>query len=215
MVTQVGYHNRFVGTFREVKALLDAGAIGTVSNILGEAYGPVVLRRKGSTWRSRKEEGGGSLYDYAAHPINLLNWYLGEPIGVGGTILNSIFSREIDDEVFSTLFYPDGNARPGRGQLVGRVVPEDDHADHRLGDRRADLRRPPGVPGLPAGHRPDPRRLRARAGTCATRPSSPSRSASTCAARSTAPRSITSSSGSATGRVEGLNGFESAPSPTA
>src|SRR5690242_11985367 len=70
-VTQVGYHNRFVGGFTEVKALLDAGAIGTVTHAAGEAYGPVVLRAKGSTWRSRKEEGGGALFDYAAHPLNL------------------------------------------------------------------------------------------------------------------------------------------------
>jgi predicted dehydrogenase len=108
VVTQVGYHNRFVGSFRTVKELLDAGAIGTVSSVLGEAYGPVVLRPKGGTWRSHKDAGGGSLYDYAAHPINLINWYLGEPAGVGGTILNSIFSREIDDEVSSTLLYERG-----------------------------------------------------------------------------------------------------------
>lgn len=108
VVTQVGYHNRFVGSFAEVKRLLDAGAIGTVSHVLGEAYGPVVLKAKGGTWRSRKEEGGGALYDYAAHPLNLLNWYLGEPIGVGGTVLGSVFSREIDDEVHSTLYFGDG-----------------------------------------------------------------------------------------------------------
>jgi predicted dehydrogenase len=107
-VTQVGYHNRFVGTFAEVKKLLDAGAIGEVTHVLGEAYGPVVLKAKGGTWRSRKEEGGGALYDYAAHPLNLINWYLGEPAGVGGTVLNSIFSREIDDEVHGTLFYEGG-----------------------------------------------------------------------------------------------------------
>jgi predicted dehydrogenase len=105
VVTQVGYHNRFIGSFSEVKRLLDSGAIGTISSVLGEAYGPVVLRAKGGTWRSEKSAGGGSLYDYAAHPINLINWYLGEPSGVGGTILNSIFSREIDDEVLSTLHY--------------------------------------------------------------------------------------------------------------
>jgi predicted dehydrogenase len=110
LVTQVGYHNRFVGTFAEVKRLLDAGAIGKVTHALGEAYGPVVLKAKGGTWRSRKEEGGGALYDYAAHPINLLNWYLGEPTGVGGTVLNSIFSREIDDEVHGTLFYDGGTS---------------------------------------------------------------------------------------------------------
>jgi predicted dehydrogenase len=108
LVTQVGYHNRFVGAFAEVKRLLDAGAIGTVSHILGEAYGPVVLKAKGGTWRNRKEEGGGALYDYAAHPLNLLNWYLGEPLGVGGTVLGSIFSREIDDEAHSTLYFRGG-----------------------------------------------------------------------------------------------------------
>ena len=84
----------------------------------------------------------------------------------------------------------------GRGQLVRRVVPEDDHEHHRLGYRRPDLRRPTGVPGLSAGNRADPGRATSRAGTSATRPSSPSRSASTCAARSTAPRSTTSSTGS-------------------
>jgi predicted dehydrogenase len=110
VVTQVGYHNRFVGPFAEVKRLLDAGAIGQVTHALGEAYGPVVLKPKGSTWRTRKEEGGGALYDYAAHPLNLLNWYFGRPTGVGGTVLNPIFSREIDDEVHGTLFFAGGKS---------------------------------------------------------------------------------------------------------
>lgn len=108
LVTQVGYHNRFVGAFGEVKKLVDAGAIGTVTHGLAEAYGPVVLKPQGGTWRSRSSEGGGCLYDYAAHPLNLINWYLGEPEGVGGTVLNSVFSAEIDDEVSSTLYYPGG-----------------------------------------------------------------------------------------------------------
>jgi predicted dehydrogenase len=108
LVTQVGYHNRFVGAFREVKALLESGALGTVTHALGEAYGPVVTKSKGSTWRSQRAEGGGCLYDYAAHPIDLLNWFLGEPVGVGGTVLNRIFSRETEDEVFSTLYYLEG-----------------------------------------------------------------------------------------------------------
>ncbi|WP_219731986.1 Gfo/Idh/MocA family protein [Glaciihabitans sp. INWT7] len=107
LVTQVGYHNRFVGAFREVKALLEAGAIGRVTHILAEAYGPVVLKSKGSTWRSQRTEGGGCLYDYAAHPVDLLSWYAGAPVGVGGTILGSIFSENTEDEVFSTLYYPE------------------------------------------------------------------------------------------------------------
>jgi len=111
LVNQVGYHHRFMGTFREVKQLLDAGAIGTVSHASAEAYGPVVLRPAGGTWRSRREEGGGCLYDYAAHPINLLNWYMGRTTAVGGTALNRIFSADTEDEVHGTLFFEHGTAR--------------------------------------------------------------------------------------------------------
>jgi len=105
LVNQVGYHNRFVGAFREVKRLLDSNAIGRVTHSLAEAYGPVVLKPKGLTWRTAKAEGGGCLYDYAAHPLNLLNWYFGPATGVGGSVLNSIFSAETDDEVYSTIHF--------------------------------------------------------------------------------------------------------------
>lgn len=108
LVNQVGYHYRFVGAFQEVKRLLDAQAIGEVSHVLAEAYGPVVLKPKGSTWRNQRDAGGGCLYDYAAHPINLLNWYFGAPEVTRGTLLNSVFSADTDDEVYSTLVFANG-----------------------------------------------------------------------------------------------------------
>ncbi len=108
LVNQVGYHNRFVGTFAEVKRLLDAGALGRVTHARAEAYGPVVLKQKGSTWRSRAAQGGGCLYDYAAHPLNLLTWYFGAPSGVSGSMRRSIFSADADDEVYSTLQFAGG-----------------------------------------------------------------------------------------------------------
>lgn len=111
VVTQVGYHNRFVGTFSEVQRLLELGTIGTVSTALAEAYGPVVLKEAGTTWRSRRATGGGCLYDYAAHPLNLLTWYLGAPEGVSGSRLTSIFSKDIDDAVATTLHYPHATAQ--------------------------------------------------------------------------------------------------------
>ncbi|HEY8310187.1 MAG TPA: Gfo/Idh/MocA family oxidoreductase [Gemmatimonadaceae bacterium] len=111
VVTQVGYHNRFVGAFQEVRRLLDAKAIGTVTTALAEAYGPVVLKASGHTWRSKRATGGGCLYDYAAHPLNLLTWYLGEPQSISGSQLTRIFSAEIDDAVASTLHYPQGTAQ--------------------------------------------------------------------------------------------------------
>jgi predicted dehydrogenase len=108
LVTQVGYHNRFVAAFREAKMLLEAGAIGEVTHVFGEAYGPVVLKAKGRTWRSRQNEGGGCLFDYAAHVIDLVNWFVGEPVGVGGTVLPRVFSSETDDSAFSTLYFEGG-----------------------------------------------------------------------------------------------------------
>lgn len=108
LVSQVGYHYRYVGAFQEMKRIVDSGAIGEITHVLAEAYGPVVLRPKGTTWRTDRAEGGGCLYDYAAHPINLLNWFFGEPSGASGTLLNSIFSADTDDEVYSTLTWDSG-----------------------------------------------------------------------------------------------------------
>jgi predicted dehydrogenase len=110
LVNQVGYHYRFVGAFQEIKRLLDAKVLGKVTHVLAEAYGPVVLKSKGSTWRTQRSQGGGCLYDYAAHPLNLVNWYFGAPEGVGGSVLNKIFSHDTDDEVFGTLYYEDGKS---------------------------------------------------------------------------------------------------------
>ena len=76
--------------------------------MLAESYGPVVLKPQGSTWRSQKSEGGGALYDYAAHPLNLLNWYFGDVTRAAGTELGQIFSRQTDDEVYTNLWFASG-----------------------------------------------------------------------------------------------------------
>jgi predicted dehydrogenase len=108
VVNQVGYHYRFVGAFQEAKRLLEAGAIGELHNYRVEAYGPVVLQPKGSTWRSRKKEGGGCLYDYASHAANLATYLFGMPVGVGGSVVRSVFSKGVDDEVYATLYHANG-----------------------------------------------------------------------------------------------------------
>lgn len=103
LVTQVGYHNRFVATFREMKRLLDAGALGKVSHVTAEAYGPVVTRPAKPTWRGKAELGGGALLDYAAHPLNLLNWFFGQSTACDSAVLSSIFSKGVEDEVYASL----------------------------------------------------------------------------------------------------------------
>src|SRR5665213_3405745 len=108
LVNQVGYHFRHVEAFREAHRLLQAGVLGQLHHIRAEAYGPVVLRPTGSTWRSSKAEGGGCLYDYASHALDLVNMLIGTPETVSGVILNKIFSRDVDDEVYASLHFADG-----------------------------------------------------------------------------------------------------------
>ena len=103
LVNQVGYHNKFVGTFQEVKRIIDRGFLGEIFHFTGEAYGPVVVRQKQNNWRADPSEGGGCLMDYASHVIDLINYILGTVTGVRGTILKSFFSKNVEDSVFSLL----------------------------------------------------------------------------------------------------------------
>lgn len=108
LVNQVGYHNQFIGTFRELKRLLKAGILGELFHFSGEAYGPVVVKEKGGTWRSDPAEGGGCLFDYASHVINLIQEVMGRPVKARGTMLKKIYSKEVEDAVFSMLTLDSG-----------------------------------------------------------------------------------------------------------
>lgn len=108
VVTQVGYHYRFVGAFQEAARIVQSGALGTVHHVRAEAYGPVVLRAKGGTWRSAKNEGGGALYDYACHALDLVNFVAGVPDSVSGVVRHGVFSRDVEDEVYCSLHYANG-----------------------------------------------------------------------------------------------------------
>ncbi len=106
---QVGYHNRFIGTFRETRRLVRAGALGEIYHIGGTAFGQVVIRPKaGGTWRAKKAEGGGCLHDYASHVVDLMNFIAGPAEAVAGANLQRIFSKDVEDAVYATLRYPGG-----------------------------------------------------------------------------------------------------------
>lgn len=103
LINQVGYHNHFIGTFIELKRLIKSGILGELVHFTGEAYGPVVVKEKGGTWRSNPEEGGGCLFDYASHVINLIQEVIARPVKAQGSILKKIYSREVEDAVYSIL----------------------------------------------------------------------------------------------------------------
>jgi predicted dehydrogenase len=103
LINQVGYHNKFIGTFEEVKRIVSGGFLGEINHFVGEAYGPVVVRKKQGTWRSDPEEGGGCLMDYASHVIDLLNYLVAPIREVHGAILKPIYSDTVEDAVYSLL----------------------------------------------------------------------------------------------------------------
>jgi len=103
LVNQVGYHNKFIGTFREVKRIIKSGALGEIYHFHGQSYGPVVIRAKQESWRTNPEEGGGCLMDYASHVIDLINDILAPVDKVTSSSLKSIFSRQVDDAVFAMM----------------------------------------------------------------------------------------------------------------
>jgi predicted dehydrogenase len=103
LVTQVGYHNKFIGTFIELKEIITHNLIGNIYHFIGEAYGPVITKKKAGNWRSNPEEGGGCLLDYASHVIDLINDIISPITKVYSTILKPIFSEQVEDAVYSTL----------------------------------------------------------------------------------------------------------------
>ena len=108
LVNQIGYNNKFWATFNECKRLIDDKVVGDVYHFKSETYGPVVTRAKNGTWRSQKDEGGGCLYDYASHILDLTNYLFGTPTKVKGTVLKHIYSKTVEDAVYSTLFLENG-----------------------------------------------------------------------------------------------------------
>jgi predicted dehydrogenase len=103
LVNQVGYHNKFNGTWQEVKRLLDINALGDVFHFQGESYGPVVTKKQAPTWRSDPEEGGGCLMEYASHVIDLINYALSPITAVSGSILKPIYSHTVEDAVYTLV----------------------------------------------------------------------------------------------------------------
>ena len=126
-------------------------ALGEIHHVRAEAYGPVVLRRKGRHLALGQERGR-----WRALRLRLPRDRPGQlhcrqvPTSVGGVVRNSVFSRDVDDEVYSTMQFANGAS----GQLCVNWSDESfrkmSTTISGLGHERAPDRRPPGMPALPA-----------------------------------------------------------------
>jgi predicted dehydrogenase len=114
LVNQVGYVLRFNDVFMQAKKLLDNQVLGELLTFKIEMNGPTLLHDAKQSWRSRKSEGGGCLYDFASHSIDLINYLIGPPDKVVGTVFQSIHSFGVEDAISSTFLYESGT----RGNLL-------------------------------------------------------------------------------------------------
>ncbi len=106
---QVGYVNRFNDVFMKVKQLLAENYIGKTLSFRSEMFGRTVVQKdSGSGWRSKRENGGGCLYEFGSHAIDLVVYLLGKPEKVMGSHLSSLYSAHAEDIVRSTFIYSNG-----------------------------------------------------------------------------------------------------------
>ena len=102
---QVGYVNRFNPMFQRVKSLLDTGIIGTVTNYTNRMVGGVILKESNKGWRNDYSKGGGCLFDYGPHCLDLATYLFGIDVSVQSSVLKKVFSTNVDDIVYSTLLH--------------------------------------------------------------------------------------------------------------
>jgi len=105
LVNQIGYVNRFNDVFIQVKKLLGTGVLGDLLTFKTEMHGPTLLKDANGGWRSKKQEGGGCLHDFASHSIDLVNYLIGVPDEIAGSVLQRIHSLNVEDAICSTFLY--------------------------------------------------------------------------------------------------------------
>jgi predicted dehydrogenase len=106
VVVQVGYVNRFNEIFQAVRQVIQSGELGSPTHVSCEIRSPMVSKTTGGSWRTKKDQGGGCLSDIASHGIDLINFIVGPPTRVIGASLQSLVSRDVEDQVDALFAYP-------------------------------------------------------------------------------------------------------------
>lgn len=106
LVNQVGYVNRYTKVFQLIKKYIEEGLLGRLIHVKGEFYSCTIIKPQTSKgWRSTRENGGGCTYEMGAHILDLLNYMLGKPEKVFGSILNNVFSEGVEDIMLTNILF--------------------------------------------------------------------------------------------------------------
>lgn len=92
----IGHELRFNPNRRRIKALLDAGEIGTVRHVnmtsINAGWGDPASRPAGDWW-SMAGMGGGRLGAAGSHAIDLMRWWLGDVAALSGQVATMVSER--------------------------------------------------------------------------------------------------------------------------
>lgn len=109
LVNQVGYVNRWWDTFTKLKEILDGCMLGKVLHFKAEMFSSTITKpQTDSSWRSKRENGGGATYEMGSHVIDLINFLIGVPDRIAGSSLEQLYSKTVEDIVSTTMLYDDG-----------------------------------------------------------------------------------------------------------
>lgn len=104
----VGYVNRYASIFCEIKKIIESGILGNINHYESIMLGNVVGPDSKNSWRHNVSEGGGCLYDYGSHAIDLAIFYFDEIINVKEAKLKNIFSKGCEDLVEAIVEHKNG-----------------------------------------------------------------------------------------------------------
>jgi 1,5-anhydro-D-fructose reductase (1,5-anhydro-D-mannitol-forming) len=103
------YYRRAMPRFTRIKALLDAGAIGTVRVATVSVFRAFTPAAGVLPWRVDPAISGGGLFvDLAAHQLDLLDYFLGPIADVAGTAANQAGVYRAEDVVTATFGWASG-----------------------------------------------------------------------------------------------------------
>jgi predicted dehydrogenase len=105
---QVGYVNRYNQMFAHAKLLLSQGVLGTIETYESCMVGGVILEPNTKGWRNDYNRGGGCLFDYGPHCLDLVHYLIGRGASVSHASLESVYSSAVDDIVRADFQHENG-----------------------------------------------------------------------------------------------------------
>lgn len=105
----VAYYRRGQEKFRKIKEIAESGEIGQVRSFQYTYACPVPVFHKDRSWLlSKKEAGGGLLYDIGSHMVDTLRFVLGDVTMAAGISANISRAYDVSDVTSGFLQFADG-----------------------------------------------------------------------------------------------------------